>query len=456
MLTTIRDSAADGLSPSDYHLSELELVRGRPASAERDADLDLLATDAVIRLAYHLRFGKVDFSAIDPNSNFKPDYEAALGSANPAGLLAEALATHRVGAVLEAFRPSHPVYSSVRSALARYRALEAGGGWPRVADGPSLKTGDTGSRVVALRNRLAAEGDLGAATDEAGADTFDQAVAEGVRRAQARYGLTADGVAGQRTLAALNVPVATRVAQLRLSLDRGRLILHDLPQRLVLVNVPGFEAYYVDAAGVRLRSNVIVGKTYAKTPIFRAEMTQVVFNPTWTIPPGIMRRDVTPALQKDPDYLTKKGYTRVGSQIVQPPGPANALGRVKLDMPNPHLVYLHDTPTRGLFQEDARAFSSGCVRVERIRELAALVLGDADTWSATAIDAAIETGKTRFVKLPAPVPVLFLYWTAVAVPGEEAVRFYEDVYRRDPAVLGALDGPFRIRPTDRAAIAALR
>jgi murein L,D-transpeptidase YcbB/YkuD len=166
-----------------------------------------------------------------------------------------------------------------------------------------------------------------------------------------------------------------------------------------------------------------------------------------------MQRDVIPGMRKDPDYLRKKGFRQVDGRVVQPPGPNNALGRVKINFPNPHLVYLHDTPQRDLFNEDARAFSSGCIRVERIVELASLVLNDPERWPASAIRTAIDSGSTQFIEVERTLPVLLLYWTAVAGVGDEEVYFYDDVYKRDGAELAALDGPFTF---DQRAVTAAR
>jgi murein L,D-transpeptidase YcbB/YkuD len=242
----------------------------------------------------------------------------------------------------------------------------------------------------------------------------------------------------------LNVPVAKRIDQLRISLERSRLLLHDLPRRFVLVNIPAFRVLYVDGERARMVSRVVVGKPFTQTPIFRADMTYLVLNPSWTIPPGIMKRDVIPGMKKDPGYLEKKGYVKVGNQIVQPPGPHNALGRIKLMFPNPHHVYLHDTPQRDKFAFDERTFSNGCIRVEKIVDLAALALDDPN-WTKEKLDDAITTGQTRNLTLGRKLPVLLTYWTAVIDPGTERARFFDDVYGRDPAFLAALEQPFHFR-----------
>ena len=451
LLDALRASVGDGLEPRDYHVAALEKLADEPRSPEIDADLDMLATDGVIRLAYHLRFGKVDVATIDPDWNFDLNIEAAI-SEPPALVLQEMIEKRSFAAGLDDLRPSHWMYAALRRALATYRDIESAGGWRSLPEGPTLRPGTSDTRLPALRQRLAVEGDLRAQPGDSIA-VYDSVLVTAMRRFQERHGLHPDGILGKGSLRALNVPVATRISQLRLSLERGRVLLHDLPARFVLVNIPAFRALYVDENSARFASKVIVGKPFTKTPIFRAEMTYLVLNPSWTIPPGIMQREVIPGMRRDPDYLKKKGFQQIGGQVVQPPGPNNALGRIKLMFPNSHFVYLHDTPQRNLFTSEARSFSSGCIRVEDILDLAVLVTDDPKKWSKEKMMAAIGTGRTQHVTLARRIPVLITYWTAVVGPGEESPRFYDDVYERDPALLEALGRPFQFRPkvTSRAA-----
>jgi murein L,D-transpeptidase YcbB/YkuD len=230
--------------------------------------------------------------------------------------------------------------------------------------------------------------------------------------------------------------------------------MHDFPERFVLVNVAGFTVYVVDGDWPTWESRVVVGTTFTKTPIFRADMTYVVVNPTWTVPPGIMKKDVIPGMRRDPRYLERKGYELVNGQVVQPAGPNNALGRIKLMFPNSHSVYLHDTPKKGYFQETSRTFSHGCVRVARPFDLAALVLDD-PAWTTQALLEAADTGKTRTLLLKRPMPVLILYWTA-SVGRDGRTYFLPDVYGRDPGIIRGLERPFtfRKRPVIARAAAA--
>ncbi len=281
-------------------------------------------------------------------------------------------------------------------------------------------------------------------------------------------GLESDGVVGAGTVAELNVPVAERIRQLRVNLDRGRVLLHDLPEKFVVVNIAGFTVYFVRGQDIVWSARVQVGKPYRKTPIFRSEINYLVFNPTWTVPPGIIAADILPAAKRDPAChhapRASRCSTRTGREVDpasvdwsrfksgnipytlrQDPGPKNALGRVKLMFPNPYFVYLHDTPSQALFDRADRAFSSGCVRVERALELAALVLDDPQQWNAAAIDAVDRAAaSSQNVTLKRKMPVLLAYWTAW-VDAEGRMNFRRDLYGQDAEWAAALDAPFSLR-----------
>jgi L,D-transpeptidase YcbB len=438
LVRAIQDSASDGLDPADYHLAAIERLRGTNAPTPETAGrLDLLLTDAAVRLAYHLRFGKVDPETLDADWNFQSD----LAGTDPATALQQAIDQRRIREALDQLKPRYPFYTRLRSALATYRQIAAAGGWPTVPAGAPLKPGVTDARVTLLRRRLGVTGDLPAAAAQDPSTQYDAAAEAGVRTFQERHGLPVDGAVGPATLRALDVPVAARIDQIRATLERCRWVMHDLPERFVLVNVAGFTVAVVGADGPTWESPVVVGTPYTRTPIFRADMRYVVVNPTWTVPPGIMRKEVIPGMRRDPHYLERKGYVMVNGQVVQPAGPKNALGRIKMMLPNPHHVYLHDTPQKGYFKETSRTFSHGCVRVEKPFELASLALDD-PAWTTQALLDGAATGKTRTIVLRKPLPVLILYWTASA-DADGRVRFLPDVYGRDPAVIRGLASPFR-------------
>ena len=460
LLAAVVDAETHGLDPDDYHRPELERLLARePLDAEERVDLDLLATDALVRLAYHLVFGKVDPERLDPHWNLarEIDGEEAVAA------IRSTIEAPSVLLAIERFAPPHPAYARFRGALIRYRELALRGGFERVPEGPKLELGSEGPRVATLRRRLAAEGDL--PREEAAGSSFDAALDAAVRRAQARHGLEPDGVAGRATLAALNVPVDERVDQIRLNLERARWVLHAVQGRLVLVDVAGFHLHSFED-GSDWITRVIVGRPYRKTPIFRSTIRYLVLNPTWTVPPTIFAQDMLPALRKDPGYLAKKRLRVIDARgreidargidwstvsrksfpylLRQDPGPENALGRIKFVFPNPYSVYLHDTPAQELFAKAERAASSGCIRVEDPLTLAVSLLADAENWSREALEREIATGVTRTVNLREPVPVIVMYWT-VDVDPDGTVQFKRDLYDRDADLLRALDENFSFR-----------
>ncbi|NOR40510.1 MAG: L,D-transpeptidase family protein, partial [Gammaproteobacteria bacterium] len=364
---------------------------------------------------------------------------------------------------LDALVSQLPVYDELRNALAKYVALRDAGGWPTRPAGPTLKPAMQDERVPLVRQRLLVAGDLTVAAAANEPLVYDAALQDAVEHFQLRHGLDTDGFIGKGTLAAMNVPVTARIDQIRVNLDRARWVSQDIPRTFVIVDIAGFNARLFRDGKVVWDEPAQVGKPYRSTPVFREDMTYLELNPTWTIPPTILAKDILPRVKKDPSYLQQKNMqvlTRDG-KIVDPdsidwssisargfpyiirqtPGPHNALGRVKFMFPNPHFVYLHDTPSKALFNRSSRAFSSGCIRVRNPYRLAELLLQDEDNWSLEKVEAAIDTLKQQRVNLPESVPVLLLYWT-VNVGAGGSVYFREDIYQRDAKVLTGLDGEF--------------
>jgi L,D-transpeptidase YcbB len=462
LLAMLDESYLEGLDPDDYHAAAVRAARARLGDLDtlppsERAALDILLTDSVIRLGYHLRFGKVDPEELDPQWNLSRD----LAGIDPAVTIQAAIDSHVLREFADEVIPRVFLYDRFKKGLARYRAIAAAGGWPSVPAGATLKPGTRDERVLALAARLAVTEDLPRDLAAGATELYADAVVAGVERFQARHGLAADGVVGRATLAALNVPVDARIEQLRANLERARWVFYDPTSEFVVVNIAGFQLYLVRSGEVVWRTRVVVGRPYRQTPVFRSDLTYLVLNPSWTVPPTIFREDMLPALRRDRNYLATRNIDVVDYngkmvdpttvdwsgrgfpyQLVQRPGPDNALGRVKFTLPNEHFVYLHDTPSRDLFERDARAFSSGCIRVENPLELAHRLLGDA--WPRERLDTAVATGRTQTVFLDKPMAVLLLYWTA-EVDAEGRVTFFPDLYGRDAAVIAALDRPFDAR-----------
>ncbi len=470
LMAALADLVDDGLEPTDYHIEALQSFRTdlRTETAlqpSEQADLELLATDAMMLSLYHLYLGKVDPVQLSSQWNF---------STRPVSVergferLTAALDSGQIRETFGRARPQHVWYQRGREALRTYRAIATAGGWSPISDGPTMKLGLDDPRVPTLRYRLTVTGDLAGDLLPPAPPmnlAFDAELEAAVKRFQERHGLTADGAVGPGTRAALSVPVSARIDQIRINLERARWVMHELHGEFVLVNVAGFDVSYFRNDEPIWTSKVIVGRPYRETPIFKSTITYVVLNPTWTIPPGILVKDKLPVIKRDPGYLKRNNIRVIDSagrevnpysvdwsrysggrlppfQLRQDPGDDNALGLVKIMFPNPYLVYLHDTPSKALFDKDERIFSSGCIRVEKAFELAELVLNDPVRWNRAALDAAVATKKTQTVNLATPVPVLLLYWTAQPRPDGQVI-FRNDVYGRDPATLEALNGTFR-------------
>lgn len=455
LAASIEQAWREGMDPQDYHQQQVQGLHDGTLDLDVAAR-DLLLTDALVRLIYHYALGKLEPRDFDASWNF----EHRLPEVDPVEWLGKVTDRGGISAGLDNLKPTSPIYQGLVSALAKYRDIEASGGWVAVDEGPTLRKGESGPRVAQLRRRLLGEGNVKAAPAGA-ADYFDEELARAAMIFQRRHRLDADGVVGRQTLAAMNVTVAQRIDQIRVNLERAR-VLHDIPATAVVVDIAGFEVSLFRDGQRLLRSRAQVGRPYRSTPVFRDTIRYIEFNPTWTVPPTILKNDVLPEIKRDRSYLSRRNMqvlTRDGAVvnpnsvswqdypqrgfpyvIRQQPGPNNALGRMKIMFPNKHMVYLHDTPNRDLFNRSERTFSSGCIRVEKIDKLVELLLDDPQRWGPAAIDTIIESRETRRISLVNPVPILLVYWT-VQVEDDGEVHFKRDPYNQDPVLLRALERP---------------
>jgi murein L,D-transpeptidase YcbB/YkuD len=467
-LEALRGVSGDGLDPENYHLSTLESLFAEIRAArlkglrnvrpEALADLEMLLTDAFLLCGSHLAHGQVNPETIQSEWFIKGRVE------DLAAALEKGLAANDLPGALDSLRPGHAVYRGLMKALREYEAIVAAGGWPRLPAGPKLVKGDRDARIEDLRRTLTATGEMRGGIEAAGEpDFFDDALEGAVKRFQRRHGLEPDGVLGAGTATALSVSAADRLNQIRANLERWRWITPELGERYILVNVADFRLSAVEKGLETLSMPVIVGSAYRRTPDFSGRMTYLEFNPTWTVPPKLVREDILPKARKDPSYLRKKGFhvfanwsagageidlDAVDWMLVngealpykfrQDPGPQNSLGRIKFMFPNKHDVYLHDTPERWLFTLAARDQSSGCIRIERPVDLAEYVLRGEPDWDRDRILEAIESGETRVVILRSPLDVHLLYWTAW-LGSDGKVQFRDDIYLRDAALNRALE-----------------
>jgi murein L,D-transpeptidase YcbB/YkuD len=455
-ILALGDAGAKGLDPLDYEAPMLEQQRrlldaGARASSHELALFDVALSVGMLRFVSDLHLGRVN----PRNVGFGLDVEQHEFGA----LLAAALREGRVAALVEELEPRFFAYRRMRNALHRYQALASDPSVAPVAIAGVVKPGDPFPEAAALARWLAALGDLPPQALDAGPLDLrhDGALVAAVERFQARHGLEPDGVIGAATARALAVPAPVRVRQIELALERYRWIPEVGEQRFVFVNVPAFELQAFDgidpAEGPALSMRVVAGRAgRTPTPVVAAAMRTVVFGPYWNVPRSIVANEVLPRLVREPDYLAEEEMEIVAEGAVLPetpeslaqlaagearlrqrPGAKNALGRVKFLFPNPHDVYLHDTPSRSLFRASRRDFSHGCVRVEQPEAFARWVLGDQPEWSEERIAEALASAHDESVPVRGPILVLLFYAT-VQARADGSVSFYEDLYGHDAAL----------------------
>lgn len=352
----------------------------------------------------------------------------------------------KVASNLPIFSPQTVSY--LETAIGQYQNIVAQGGWPMVPATKKLQLGVEDGDVQPLRRRLMISGDL---SQQAGiSSSFDTYVDAAVKRFQARHGLPADGVLGKYSYAAMNVSAPVRLGQLETNLVRLRTMSGDLGNRYVMVNIPAAQIEAVENGRVVLRHTAIVGKIDRQTPILNSKINEVIINPYWNAPASIVRKDIIPLMRKNPQYLTENNIRLLapdGSEVNpetidwstedamkyrfrQDPGKINAMASVKINFPNPHAVYMHDTPQQSLFSRLMRFDSSGCVRVQNVRDLVTWLLKNTDGWDRQRFEQTIKTGESTPVQLADPVPVYFTYISAWST-GDGVVHFRDDVYARD-------------------------
>lgn len=374
--------------------------------------------------------------------------------------------TYDAAAGGRAERSTTPVLSAAalqatEAAMERYHALAAAGGWAPIQISERLSVGARGASVLALRQRLIIGGDLNPASG--GSATYDTYVEQAVRRFQARHGLSATGNINRGTLTALNVPVEMRIRQLETNIVRLRTWAGgNLGARFVVANIPAASVETIENGVVATRHAAGVGKIDRQSPILQTKIPEINFNPTWTVPASIIRKDLIPKMQKDPGYLTENRIRIIGpaGEIApeavnwrsdeatkytfrqDPGGEFNSLGFVRINIPSPHGVYMHDTPSKGIFGDDYRFVSSGCIRVQNVRDYVTWLLKDTPGWDRARIDATIASGERINARMAQPVPVYWVYITAWATT-EGTVHFRDDIYQKDglgPVPVAGLPG----------------
>jgi murein L,D-transpeptidase YcbB/YkuD len=426
VVARLKAADQDGLSSSDYPLPDPGLAKDAAPAQWAHADLRLSAS--AIRYAHDARGGRIELSRISPLITAKLDLPDA------GDVLRRLMGALDAGAALAAYNPPHPTYIALRDELAKLRAHRPSQPTVRVPRGPMLRVGMQDPRVPLIRAHF----NIQQGKDQT---LYDENVATAVAEFQKSKGLPTNGVLNARTIAALSSqPRAVLESELISNMERWRWLPADLGARHIMVNVPEYRLRLVEDGDVVRQTRVIVGNEKSQTPIFSQDMKYLVVNPSWTLPPSILKKEFLPALAADPDYAARKGYrvVRNGNRISvqQPPGERNALGLIKFMFPNDHAVYLHDTPNRTLFSAGKRAFSHGCVRVEQPFELAEEILGQEDKWSEKKLRALVGKGE-RYVNLRNPLPVHLTYFT-LSIDEHGALKSFEDIYGFDSKVREAL------------------
>lgn len=442
--SVIERAGAFDLRPQNYPLPELDgFADASDSAAQWLADAEYRISRSVLAYARHAQSGHLNPRAISADLDITPD------APDPLEVL-RALAGESVDvfASLESYHPNHPQFVGLLKRLHELRDMTARE-QVRIPDGDVIEPGDTHPHVPLVRKRLNVP-------DTEVAQTYDETLVARIRAFQQRNGLHVDGLIGPATRRALNRSPAEKIDIIRVNLERWRWFPNDLGDRHIRVNVPEYVVRVVQKGETVFEERIVVGKPRHATPSFSDEMELVVFNPYWNVPYSITKNEIIPIAQRNPSYLSRQNFQVLwrGRRQVEPyevdwdrvdaskvrlrqsPGRGNALGEVKFLFPNKHAVYLHDTPSKHLFNRSQRAYSHGCMRVRNPRDFAEAIMRT-EGWSKQSISRAIERGNNRAIRLEQKLPVHITYMTA-AVAGDGVVRFFADIYKHDDRMMTAL------------------
>lgn len=453
VLNVLANAGQHGLNIERYHVGEIRAIAAmQPAdddvAMQQTMGMEVLMSSAILRYAADMEGGTV-----------APQWETGKSPADAqerVTILKQVAEASDPASALEALAPNNRAYNALKNALQNYQAIAAQGGWAHLSEGSKITPGQHDARIATVRQILIAQGDLAQASFPA--DTYDIATADGIKHFQERHGIEPDGVIGKSTQDALNIPAATCVQQIAMTMERMRWMPHDLGSRYVLVNIPAYQLTAV-SGNTQLAMDVIVGKPDTKTPMFSKEITSVVLNPTWSVPAKIAMKEMLPKIRNNPDYLANAGFSVIDNSghvvlpssidwetasnssfdytLRQDAGDGNALGKVKFLIPDSDDIYLHDTSNHGLFARADRSLSHGCVRLSNPRAMTQFVL-NSEGWSEQKIASAYDSDASRTVKI-APLPVHLVYWTAW-VDDAGRTHFGRDVYGMDKPLMLAMYG----------------
>jgi L,D-transpeptidase YcbB len=459
LIEYIENAEFHGLVPSHYHFESLKKLfenlqndSSQVFNALFVAQLDLLLSDAFFMLSSHLYHGKIDSESLEAQWGIQRN--------KPELMLDQKLRLlHNGKSIEQIFMTFYPPYTGYKKMVLEAKRLKSIQSADfSVSMDPktlSIKPGETSKDMPAIKKKLQYLGLYDADSVDI-SEEYDEVTAKSIQKLQALFGFNSDGNIGKNTLKALNMPIEQKLKQLYVSMERLRWLPDSLEDRYVLTNIADFSLLMFEGSDTLLNMRTIVGKDYRETPVFNSKIRYLVFSPSWTVPPGIMQKDIIPAVRKDVNYLSQKNMLVYDSKgkltdpatinwkkdgmrytVRQSPGNQNSLGKVKFMFPNKFNVYLHDTPSRELFWRDERTFSSGCIRIEKPFELAKILLNNMPEWTDDKIKQAMNSGIEKTVILKSSVGVYLYYLTAWATENGE-IHYRSDIYDRDLAVITAL------------------
>lgn len=456
-LAFIANAGNEGLDSRDYQLHPIrQLQQQSGESLAAASELEVRTTHAVLTLARDLSRGRLTAASADKEWHIaQPAFDAV-------AFLQQAIKQDRLQQALDDLPPKNPAYQLLKQTLAHYRQLAANHTeWIHIPASSSIRPGDTHPNIPLIRQRIVqaheADDTAGFHITDTTSERYDNKLVAAIKAFQAQHGLNSDGVIGKNTIRALNIPLDWKIRQLRINMERLRWLPRNMGQRYLLVNTAGFHLSAVEHDEPVLTMRIIVGRDYRSTPSFNGALSHMVLNPYWNVPVSIATKDLLPKQQSDPAFFTHGGFkiypgNNRNAEPIDPdtidwrnlkrgfpyflrqdPGKHNALGRIKFMFANPFNIYLHDTPSKSLFQRDIRTFSSGCIRLEKPFELAAFALNQENLPEKFSED--LDSGKTITKHLPKPLPIYLVYITAwIDEPGK-LVHFYPDIYDRDSSTL---------------------
>jgi len=421
----------EGLPKQLPYLNTYKYMMGGEDSL--DADIKADPEKELMITAQYLAFARKAWTGLPESESIKMQWYVPRKKVDYNKLLDSLVGSIQSGQTIE--EPVYGQYNLLKNYLKRFQNIEKKGTWFTIkADKKKYQQGDSSAVIKSIRKKLFLAGDL---KEDNGSPIFDYTMMMGVKNYQQRYGLKEDGIVGQSLLKEMNAPLSKRIQQIIVNMERCRWMDNDPPGNHLVVNIPQFQLLVYENDSLVWSCNVVVGKEIHKTAIFQGTVRYIVFSPYWNVPTSILNKEIMPKLKRNPHYLESQDMEWYDGRLRQRPGPDNALGKVKFLFPNNFKMYLHDTPSKSLFQEEKRTFSHGCIRVAEARKLALYLLRNDKNWPESKIDDAMNSRKEQTVTLKDPIPVSIVYFTAW-VDQQGRINFRDDIYQRDSRLMDAI------------------